>query len=93
MTPSFVKYGNKLSDLVGVRDSVDLFQGSALDTPFASNTFGAAYMVHVGMNIDKKVELFEEVKRLLKSQSLFIIYDVMAVGTQPIDYPVPLGVK
>ena len=89
LTPSFVKYGNKLSDLVGARDSVDLFQGSALDIPFASNTFGAAYMVHVGMNIDKKVELFEEVKRLLKPQSLFIIYDVMAVGTQPIDYPVP----
>ena len=46
-------------------------------------------MLHVGMNIDKKVELFEEVKRLLRPQSLFIIYDVMAVGTQPPDYPVP----
>ena len=89
LTPSFVRYGNKLSDLVGEKDSVDLIQGSALDTPFASDTFDAAYMVHVGMNIDKKVELFEEVKRLLKPESLFVIYDVMAVGTHPIDYPVP----
>jgi len=89
LTPSFVKYGNKLSDLVRAKDSVELFQGSALDTPFASDTFDAAYMVHVGMNIDKKVELFEEVKRILKPESLFVIYDVMAVGTHPIDYPVP----
>ena len=92
MTPSFVKYGNKLSDLVGVRFGLICFKVVHW-IHLLLVTFGAAYMVHVGMNIDKKVELFEEVKKTLKPQSLFIIYDVMAVGTQPIDYPVPWSVK
>lgn len=89
LTPSFVKCGNKLSEILGMKESVELVEGSALETSFSDDAFDAAYMVHVGMNIDKKVELFEEVKRLLKPESLFVIYDVMAVGSNEITYPVP----
>lgn len=93
LTPSFIKVGNELSELVGARDLVELFEGSALETPFSDNKFEAAYMVHVGMNIDKKVELFEEIKRLVRPEGLFVIFDVMTVGSSPINYPVPWASK
>ena len=40
--------------------------GSALDLPFAPETFDGAYMLHVGMNIDDKKMAFAEVRRVLK---------------------------
>jgi SAM-dependent methyltransferase len=57
--------------------------------PFADDTFDCAYMLHVGMNIDDKEKLCSEVSRVLKSDSLFGIYDVMRTGDGELTYPVP----
>jgi SAM-dependent methyltransferase len=57
--------------------------------PFADRAFDRAYMLHVGMNIDDKPKLCSEVSRVLRSGSLFGIYDVMRIGDGELTYPVP----
>ncbi len=62
---------------------------SALELPFPDNSFDAAYMQHVGMNIADKAKLFHEVHRVLKPDATFALYDVMRMGDGPFSYPVP----
>jgi MPBQ/MSBQ methyltransferase len=62
---------------------------SALELPFPDNSFDAAYMQHVGMNIADKARLFHEVHRVLKDGATFALYDVMRTGDGPITFPVP----
>jgi ubiquinone/menaquinone biosynthesis C-methylase UbiE len=64
-------------------------QGSALSLPFSPDTFDGAYMLHVGMNIEDKATLFREVRRVLKPDGVFGIYDVMREGTGDFSFPVP----
>jgi len=45
-------------------------------------------MFHVGMNIQDKVKLIREVKRVLRSDAIFAIYDVHSeVGSGELQYP------
>jgi SAM-dependent methyltransferase len=54
LTPEFCEVATELSDLVGLGDRVSFQPGSALDMPFDDNSFDAAFMLHVGMNIEDK---------------------------------------
>ena len=89
LTPEYVETGNVLCGWVGLGNSISLHQGSALAMPFADRAFDRAYMLHVGMNIDDKPKLCSEVSRVLRSGSLFGIYDVMRIGDGELTYPVP----
>jgi ubiquinone/menaquinone biosynthesis C-methylase UbiE len=62
---------------------------SALALPFAPGTFDGAYMLHVGMNIKDKMAVFAEIRRVLKSQGVFGIYDVMQESEGELSFPVP----
>jgi len=68
---------------------IELRKGSALDLPFEDGAFDAAYMMHVGMNIANKDQLFGEVARVLKAGGSFGIYDVMRTGQGDLAFPVP----
>jgi ubiquinone/menaquinone biosynthesis C-methylase UbiE len=57
--------------------------------PFADRAFDGAYMLHVGMNIEDKAKLCSEVSRVLRSSSLFGVYDVMRISDGELTYPVP----
>jgi hypothetical protein len=46
-------------------------------------------MMHVGMNIDDKVQLFSEIYRVLRPGTLFGVYDVMRDKDGELAYPVP----
>ena len=89
LTPEYVETAKVLSGWVGLDKSISLYQGSALAMPFADRVFDCAYMLHVGMNIDDKAKLCSEVSRVLRSNALFGIYDVMRIGDGELAYPVP----
>ncbi|QWG17653.1 methyltransferase domain-containing protein [Bradyrhizobium sediminis] len=89
LTPEYVETAKVLCRWVGLDNSISLHQGSALAMPFADRAFDRAYMLHVGMNIDDKAKLCSEVSRVLRSNALFGIYDVMKVGDGELTYPVP----
>jgi ubiquinone/menaquinone biosynthesis C-methylase UbiE len=63
--------------------------GNALHLPIPDGGVDAACLLHVGMNIEDKVQLFAEVRRVLRPGGWFAIYDVMRVGPGEIDYPMP----
>jgi len=89
LTPEFVETGQVLCDWVGLGERIDLRVGSALDLLFEDESFDAAYMMHVGMNISDKDRLFEEVGRVLKPGAHFGIYDVMRINDGNLAFPVP----
>jgi ubiquinone/menaquinone biosynthesis C-methylase UbiE len=89
LTPEFVSTGQSLSDWVGLSGQVELHRGDATTMPFTDESFDAAFMLHVGMNIDDKVGLFAEVYRLIRPGGMFGIYDVMETSDEALTYPVP----
>jgi len=89
LTDEFVRVAQTLSQRVGLADKVMFVQGSALDLPFPAASFDGAYMLHVGMNIADKAALFAQVKRVLKPDGFFAVYDIMRTGFGEITYPVP----
>mgnify|MGYP005816487637 CR=1 FL=1 len=89
LTPEYVEAGRMICGWVGLADRVHLHQGSALSLPFDDAAFDAAYMLHVGMNIEDKARLCSEVARALRPGGLFGIYDIMKTGDGELTFPVP----
>lgn len=89
LTAEYVETGTALNRWVGLHDRIALRQGSALDLPYQDGCFDAAYLMHVGMNIADKAALFAQAFRTLRPGSVFGIYDVMQVGDNGVEFPVP----
>ena len=62
---------------------------SAQALPFDDAMFDAAYLLHVGMNIPRKAEVFREVARVLRPGAVFGIFDVMRDGGGELMFPLP----
>jgi ubiquinone/menaquinone biosynthesis C-methylase UbiE len=71
LAPDYVEAGNALCSWLHLGDRLSLQQGDALALPFADESFTAAYMLHVGMNIADKRALFAEVARVLRTAGRF----------------------
>ena len=88
ITPEFVDVATNLTQRVGLHDRVAFRSGSALDLPFPAATFDGAYMLHVGMNIADKPALFAGVRRVLRSNGFFAIFDIMQTADGTLTFPV-----
>jgi SAM-dependent methyltransferase len=89
LTEEFVATANDLNRATGLDSRVSCTVGSALDIPFGEDSFDAATLIHVGMNIPDKARLFAESARVLKPGGTFAVYEVMRVGPGELAYPVP----
>lgn len=89
LTKDFVRTAEALARRVKLEDRVSYRQASALDLPFEDQSFDGAYMMHVGMNIEDKLALFTEVRRVLKPGAAFGVYDVMLTGKGEPRFPLP----
>lgn len=89
LTEEFVEAARALSGWVGLDDRTSFEIGDAQAMPFEGGTFDAAMMLHVGMNIADKRQLFAEIARVLKPGGVLAVYDVMATGGDDLAYPVP----
>ena len=89
LTPEFVETGEAMCRWVGLSDRIALHHGSALEMPFEDGRFDKAYMMHVGMNIPAKADLFSEVARVLRPGASFGVYDVMQTAGGDLTFPVP----
>lgn len=89
LTQEYIDTGTTLSKWVGLDKKVSLHQGSALSMKFNDETFDGALMLHVGMNIEDKVQLFKEVYRVLRPSAYFGVYDIMKNTNENLAYPVP----
>ena len=89
LTPEYVEVARVLSDWTGLASNLAFEVGSALDMPFADDTFDRATQLHVGMNIGDKATLFSEVARVLRPGGRIGVYDIMQVADGDLTYPVP----
>lgn len=89
LTPEFVETATALSAMVGLDGRTRFRTGSALQMPFEDDSFDAALLLHVGMNIPDKHRLMAEAARVLKPGAPFAVYEVMQTGPETIEYPVP----
>ena len=89
LTGEYIETGNTLCSWVGLSNQVTLLHESAMDMPFEDGSFEAAYMLHVGMNIEHKAALTVEINRVLKPGGYLGIFDVMRIGDGDLDFPLP----
>lgn len=89
LTPEFVQTARTITERTGLSGQVTFSQGSILALHFEDNSFDAALMVHVGMNIQDKDTAFAEAARVLRPGSVIAVYDVMLVGGDLETYPLP----
>ncbi|POH72991.1 ubiquinone biosynthesis protein [Arthrobacter glacialis] len=89
LTPEFVAAATSLTRRTGLSSAVAFTQGSALAMPFEENSFDAAVLFHVGMNIQDKDQVFAEAARVLRPGSVMAVYDVMLMGGDVEEYPLP----
>ena len=89
LTEEFVVVSRSLTRRTKLDHAVEFVHGSALALPFGTANFDRAYTIHAGMNIADKEGLFREVRRVLKPDGLFAIFDLMRTAEGPMRYPVP----
>jgi SAM-dependent methyltransferase len=89
MSPDYCAGALLLNRLTGLEDRIEVHQGSALDLPFADDTFDLVWMQNVGMNIADKQRLYDEIARVLNPGGRYAFQE-MAAGPTPTSYfPLP----
>jgi len=89
MSADYCAGAELLNRLTGLEGRIGVHRGSALEMPFADNTFDVAWMQNVGMNIEDKQALYAEIHRVLKPGGRFAFQE-MAAGQAPTAYfPLP----
>jgi ubiquinone/menaquinone biosynthesis C-methylase UbiE len=89
LTPAFVELATDLTARTQLSDRVRFVAASALQMPFAAESFELATMMHVGMNVADKAALFREVRRVLRPGGRFVLYDLMQTGAGELPMPMP----
>lgn len=89
LVESYVETARRLTELVGLADSVDFRQADALSLPFEDNTFDAVVLQHVSMNVPTKDDLFRELGRVLSPDGTLSLYEICAGEVGKPFFPVP----
>ncbi len=89
LSTEFCETAKELSSRTGLADRTEYRQASGVSLPFGDATFDGAYMLHVGMNIFAKADVFREAARVLKPGAVFGIFDVMREADGDLTFPVP----
>jgi SAM-dependent methyltransferase len=89
LTPEFVDAATALTARVGLGDRAGFLATPGESLPLDDDSFDAATMIHVGMNIPDKQAVFAEAHRVLKPGARFAIYEQMRTGEGDLPYPLP----
>jgi SAM-dependent methyltransferase len=80
----------ELTQRCGLGDLATFREGSVTALPFGDESFDAAVLVHVGMNVADKAKLCGEAYRVLRPGGRFALYEVMRTAEDvELTYPVP----
>jgi ubiquinone/menaquinone biosynthesis C-methylase UbiE len=88
-TREYVETAKALTGMVGLSAKAKFIQGSALEIPFAADSFDVVWTEHAQMNIADKCKFLFEVSRVLKPGGRFVFHDIFqGEGGEP-HYPLP----
>lgn len=88
LSTPFVDASRYLTERTGQSDQVTFEVGSALELPFENTRFDVVLLQHVAMNIDDRMGLYSEVRRVLRLGGKFATYDVVLTSGDPL-FPLP----
>ena len=89
LSPDYCAGAVLLNRLTGLDDRIDVHKGSALNLPFADDSFDVVWMQNVGMNIADKRKLYAEVYRVLKPDGRFAFQEIAAGESATSYFPLP----
>lgn len=89
LVDEYCRTADMLTARVGLSDRVTFRQGDVLDMPFDDGSFDVVWSQHMTMNIENKMRLFREVRRVLRPGGRFVLYEICAGSASTIYYPVP----
>ncbi|MBW2675317.1 MAG: methyltransferase domain-containing protein [Deltaproteobacteria bacterium] len=78
-----------LTERVGLAEMVTFRQGDMPDLPFEDQDFDAAWTEHTIMNIEDKGKLFAEIRRILRPNGTFALYEICEGSASPPHFPLP----
>jgi SAM-dependent methyltransferase len=88
LTMEFVATAIELTRRAGLAGQADFRQGSALDLPYANESFDLAWSQNVAMNIADRARYYGEMHRVVKPGGRVAIQDVAQGPAGPPHYPV-----
>jgi SAM-dependent methyltransferase len=89
LTEEFCRTGEMLTERTELADRVEFRCASALDMPFADDSFDAAWSQHSSMNIEDRERLYAEVCRVVRPGGRFAFHEIMLGPEGNIHFPVP----
>lgn len=89
MSPDYCVGAVLLNRLTGLEDRIKVHEGSALELPFADDSFDVVWMQNVGMNIADKRTLYEEISRVLKPGGRYAFQEMTAGKVATSYFPLP----
>lgn len=89
LTEEYVDAANALAEVVGLKGVVEFHQSSALEMPFADDSFDVVWTEHVQMNIADKRAFYTEIARVLAPSGRLLFHDIFQGAGGPPHYPVP----
>ncbi|MBE2258673.1 MAG: class I SAM-dependent methyltransferase [Rhodobacteraceae bacterium] len=89
MSADFCAAAELLNRLTGLDQRIAVHRGSALDLPFADDSFDVVWMQNVGMNIADKGTLYGEIHRVLKPGGRYAFQEMIAGETATLHFPLP----
>lgn len=89
MSSDYCAGAGLLNRMTGLDERIAVHEGSALELPFPDDSFDAAWMQNVGMNIADKRKLYLEISRVLKPNGRFAFQEMAAGKTATRYFPLP----
>ncbi len=89
MSPDYCVGAVLLNRLTGLEDRIKVHEGSALELPFADDSFDVVWMQNVGMNIADKRTLYEEISRVVKPGGRYAFQEMAAGNVATSYFPLP----
>lgn len=90
LMPEFIALATQQTMKEGLAEWCDFMASTALDIPYPAETFDSAFMLHVNMNIEEKQKLFNGISRVLRKNSQFGFYEILAdENVSSMTYPNP----
>lgn len=89
LSDEYIDAAERLTELLGMKEAVKFVAGSALELPFADDSFDGAWSIQMNMNIEDKVTWLRELQRVLKPGSRAVLYEVCGSENTPPYFPVP----
>lgn len=89
LSNEYIEVAERLTKLLNMQEQVKFHACSALELPFADNSFDGVWSLQMNMNVEDKLAWLNETYRVLKPGGRAVFYEVCAHKNTPLYFPVP----